>query len=400
MKSVEEAQQYLLSLISVNTRLDRRCIEQAQGSVIAQDIYSNVDVPPYDHSMMDGYALRLIDYSPIKRYKVSQRVPAGILPKDLVPKTVARIFTGAPIPQGADLVIMQEQAIEHENNTVSFNADTLSPGKHVRRQGESVAQGQQILTKGHHLYPSDISLLGSIGQSHVEVFRRLRVVILTTGDELLMPGEPPKEGKIYNANRAMLYALLQQMDVEVIDLGQIKDHLETTIKAFAKAAEMGDLILTTGGVSTGEEDHVKQAIEQQGHVQMWRVDMKPGKPFTLGEIKKTPLLGLPGNPVSAFVAFQLFARPCLLKLQGAQKELPKPLYIEAGFVRPLSTKRREFLRGYLHNEDCKTQVKLYQDQNVGAMRPSEWGQGLIDLPAGTPVQIGDRVAFFPFNPMR
>jgi len=400
IKTVEQAQQYLLSLIPSAASITRLPIEQATGSVLAEDVFSTVNVPPYDHSMMDGYAICSADFQSERSYEISQRIPAGKLPKPLQNKTVARIFTGAPIPPGADMVIMQEQAIIDDNNQVSFNLQTVQPGKHIRVKGESVTQGQKILSKGHRLCPADISLLGSIGQSHVEVFRQLRVVILTTGDELLMPGEPPQEGKIYNANRGMLYALLQQMGIEVIDLGQVKDNLETTVKAFTKASEMGDLIITTGGVSTGEEDHVKQAIEQLGHIQMWRVDMKPGKPFTLGQVNTTPLLGLPGNPVSAFVAFHLFARPALLKLQGVANELPKPLYIEAGFRREFGGKRREFLLGYLVNEDHKTKVKLYDDQNVGTMRASDWGQGLVDLPPELRIKEGDSVAFYPLNPMR
>ncbi|NCO13993.1 MAG: hypothetical protein CO047_05805, partial [Piscirickettsiaceae bacterium CG_4_9_14_0_2_um_filter_44_546] len=247
-------------------------------------------------------------------------------------------------------------------------------------------------------------LLGSIGLSHVDVVRPISVAVLTTGNELLMPGEAPQTGKIYNANRGMLHALLQQLGAEIVDLGQVRDSLDETVTAFKKAAEIGDLIMTTGGVSAGEEDHVKAAIDQLGSLQMWKVNMKPGKPIAFGHVNATPLIGLPGNPVSAFVGFNLFAMPILLKMQGVETPLPQPIYMPAGFNREQPARKREFLRGHLTNVVNAgrplTQIQLYQDQGVGLMRATEWGQGLVDIQVGQTVSVGDLLPFYPLTSLR
>ncbi|MFA6700701.1 MAG: molybdopterin molybdotransferase MoeA, partial [Thiomicrospira sp.] len=307
MKTVNEAIDYLVSQAKPTTQTEILPLAQCLGRVLAQAVVSPVNVPPHDNSMMDGYAIRSADVQPGLVMPISQRIPAGTNPKPLAANSVARIFTGAPIPPDADAVVMQEDVSTDENG-VMFNKAVKS-GENVRKCGEDIALGATILQSGQKLRPQDLALIASVGQAEIAVYKKLTLVTFTTGDELLTPGQVPQAGKIYNSNHTNLMALVMQLGFDWIDMGQVEDTLEATQAALTKAAELGDVIITTGGVSVGEEDHLKPAVESLGKLDMWQVKMKPGKPLAFGEVLGKAFLGLPGNPVSAFTTFNLFARP-------------------------------------------------------------------------------------------
>jgi len=374
---------------------------EADGRVLAQDVVSALTVPPRDNSSMDGYAVRAADCAAVGTVlTVAQRIPAGSVGTPLAAGTAARIFTGAQIPEGADAVVMQEDtgALPDEGSLGRVRIDVVpTAGQWIRRAGEDVAAGDIVLARGERLSPAALGLAASVGLDRLEVARRPRVVLLSTGDELAMPGEVAPEamkpGAIYNSNRFFMRALLHRLGCEVTDLGIVPDRRDATIEALRTAAESNDLIVTTGGVSVGEEDHIKGAVEALGELQLWSLSMKPGKPFAYGRIGNAHVTGLPGNPVSSFLTFLLLVRPFLLTLQGATRVAPEPVAMRADFDWPRADRRREFLRA---RRNAAGGLDLFANQSSGVLTSAVWGDGVIDTPAGQPFQRGDLVQFIPF----
>ena len=371
---------------------------EADGRVLAQDVVSALTVPPRDNSSMDGYAVRSADCSVEgAELAVSQRIPAGTVGAPLAAGTAARIFTGAQIPDGADAVVMQEDTAALDDG-MRVRIDTVpATGQWIRRAGEDVARGDVVLARGERLRPAALGLAASVGFDRLQVTRRPRVALLSTGDELAMPGEVAPEamkpGAIYNSNRFFMRALLHRLGCEVNDLGIVPDDRQLTIDALRVAAEGNDLIITTGGVSVGEEDHIKAALQSLGELQLWSLSMKPGKPFAYGRIGSTHVTGLPGNPVSSFMTFLLLVRPFLLALQGATRVAPQPVAMRADFDWPKADRRREFLRARVN---AAGGLDLFANQSSGVLTSMVWGDGVIDTPAGQPFQRGDTVQFIPF----
>lgn len=399
MKTFDEALHYLLNQVTQTQEAETIPVSQALGRILAKSIVSDVNVPPHDNSQMDGYALHSYDLQHNSVLEVSHRITAGSVPGSLKAGTAARIFTGAPIPEGANMVIMQEETQANDKGQVKITAESTQPGQNIRRLGQDIGQGDEILVQGHKLRPQDLGLITSIGIAEVEVYKPLKIATFTTGDELLEPGQNAEPGKIYNANRYVLAGLVPALGFELIDLGHVEDTLEATVEAMKQAAQIGDVVITTGGVSVGEEDHIKPAIEQLGTLDMWKVKMKPGKPLAFGDIEGTPFIGLPGNPVSAFATFNLFARPYLLKKQGAAVLKAKPLWLEALFEWPKAGFRREFARAKLVNKNQKTYVEIFPNQNSGVLTSAVWAEGFVVIPEDSVVKRGDKVAFYPFNPI-
>jgi molybdopterin molybdotransferase len=394
------AAELLQELLSRARALDKtETIELSEGynRILAAGLTSYVSVPPLDNTAMDGYAVRSKDCRlPDAELKVTQRIAAGQLGKALHKGEAARIFTGAPIPPYADAIVKQEDT--------SLDGDMVTiykvphPGDHIRRAGEDICPGTNVLTTGTRLKGAELGLAASIGCTKAKVVRRLKVAMFSTGDELAEPGHAIKPGQIYNSNRATLAGLLTGLGVKVIDLGVVKDTREATLAALEKAAEQAHVIITTGGVSVGEEDHVKAAVEQLGRIDIWKVAMKPGKPVVYGRIGNADFIGLPGNPVSAFATFCLFARPFLLKRMGASQVLYRAFPVRAAFDWPKPGGRREFLRGHLvPGVDGIGEVRIYPNQGSGVMTSAVWGDGFVDLDIGQTVIRGEWVRFIPFS---
>ena len=373
---------------------------EALGRVLALDVRSTLDVPPADNSAMDGYALRHGDLAgPGTMLPVSQRIAAGHVGTPLMPGTAARIFTGAPIPPGADTVVMQEHTTATDGGV---RIDTVpAAGNAVRRRGEDVAAGAVVLAAGMRLSPQALGMAASVGIGALTVARRPRVALFSTGDELLMPGEPPRPGAIYNSNRYTLRGLVESLGAECVDLGIVEDRLSATREALRRAAAAADVVVTCGGVSVGEEDHLKPAVEAEGRLDLWQVAIKPGKPLAFGEVRRPVALGgghawfvgLPGNPVSAFVTFAFAVRPLLLRLQGATALAPRPLAMRADFAWPRADRRREFLR--VRRNDAGG-LELYPHQGSGVLTSTVWADGLVDNPGGRTIAPGDTVHYLPF----
>ena len=369
----------------------------ALGRVLAQEVRSALDVPPADNTSMDGYALRCADVPAVGTVlPVSQRIPAGVVGSPLQPRSAARVFTGAQVPAGADAVVMQEQC-EATAQGVKVNV-VPAPGQWVRRRGEDVHTGDVVLPIGTRLTPQALGLAATVGAAHLTVARRPRVALFSTGDELVMPGEPLKPGAIYNSNRYTLRALIQALGCECVDLGIVPDQLAATREALRRAAFDADLIVTSGGVSVGEEDHLRPAVQAEGHIELWQIAIKPGKPFAFGGVRRTDdstahFVGLPGNPVSSFVTFLLLVRPLLLRLQGATETAPKPTPMRADFDWPRPDRRREFLRA---RRNATGGLDLFPNQSSGVLTSAVWGDGLVDNGAGQAIKCGDSVAFLSF----
>ena len=370
---------------------------QAHGRVLAQDQISNLDVPPMDNSQMDGWAVRRADLLMGGELTMSQRIAAGSVPSPLLPGTVARVFTGAMIPPGADAVVMQEQA-RLEGERVSFEA-IPEPGEWIRRAGEDIRRGAVVLEAGTRLSPQALGLAASVGLASLPVKPRVRVACFFTGDELAMPGEPLKPGAIYNSNRFVLTALLSRLGCDVVDLGIVPDTLEATRAALRDAAAASDLIVTSGGMSVGEEDHVKPALQAEGSLKTWQVAIKPGKPLAWGEVRRAQggtaqFIGLPGNPVSSFVTFLLFVRPFILRMQGVREAADRSLSMRADFDWPKPDRRREFLRARFNAQGG---LDLFANQGSGVLTSTVWADGLIDNPCQQAIVRGDLVRFLPFS---
>lgn len=391
LSPVPEALQVLLAGACPVTEIEILPLDQALGRVLAETQFSPIAQPPADNSAMDGYALRLDDWQG-QAMTVSQRLPAGAVPLALQPGTAARLFTGAEIPPGADAVIMQEETELDEAGRVSFTAP-IRPGQNIRPQGGDIAQGAVVVPAGTRLAPAQLGLLASVGIAQVPVFRRLKVALLTTGDELVAPGLPLGPGQIYNSNRTLLTALLTQAGCQVLDCGDVPDTAPATRNALAEAARHADLIISTGGVSVGEEDHVKGAVEALGKLERWAIAIKPGKPFAHGRVGDTPFIGLPGNPISGFVTYAVLVRPYLRARQGMSAALLRPWSLPAGFATKKPGDREEYLRVRLGADG---RLEAYPNQGSGVLSSAAWGEGLARVPAGEAVSEGQRLDFFAF----
>jgi molybdopterin molybdotransferase len=375
----------------------------ALGRVLAQDVVSPIDVPPQDNTSMDGYALRAADVPAAGAVlPLSQRIAAGHVGVALAAGTAARIFTGAQVPAGADAVVMQEQCEAVGSDAVRVNAQP-QPGQWIRRRGEDVRVGATVLARGTRLTPQAQGLAATVGAATLQVVRRPRVALFSTGDELVMPGSvapqdlPP--GAIYNSNRYTLRGLLLAAGCEVTDLGIVPDRLDATRAALRAAASSNDLILTSGGVSVGEEDHIRPALNAEGRVELWQVAIKPGKPLAFGAVRRegdneTLFIGLPGNPVSSFVTFLLAVAPVLRALQGADAALPQPIPMHADFDWPRPDKRREFLRV---RRNAQGRLDLFANQSSGVLTSAVWADGLLDNPPAQPIARGDVVRYLPLS---
>ncbi|WHZ12047.1 MAG: Molybdopterin molybdenumtransferase [Burkholderiaceae bacterium] len=368
----------------------------ADGRVLAADLVSALQVPPQDNSAMDGYAVRAAEAVAGAELPVSQRIPAGSSGTPLEVGTVARIFTGAPVPSGADAIVMQEDCAPIRDGVVRIGR-APTPGQWIRRAGEDVTRGAVVLAKGQRLDPAGVGLAAGIGLARLPVARRPRVGLFSTGDELVMPGEvPPQDmrpGAIYNSNRFFLRRLLARLGCEVNDLGIVPDTRAATLAALERASATSDLILTSGGVSVGEEDHVKPAVQQLGTLDLWSIAIKPGKPFAYGRVGAAHFIGLPGNPVSSFITFLLLVRPFLLRLQGATRVAVEPIALRADFDWPRADRRREFMRV---RRNAQGGLDLFRNQSSGVLTSMVWGDGVVDNPPGQAIKAGDTVQFIPF----
>ena len=407
---LDEARASLLDRVTPLTATEWLPTFDADGRVLAQDLVSALQVPPQDNSSMDGYAVRAADVKEAGMVlPVSQRIAAGHAAEPLRPGTCARIFTGATMPEGADAVVMQEDTREVGGDMHAVHVDAVPPlGQWVRRSGEDVMRGATVLSRGQRLSPAGLGLAASLGLAKLSVVARPKVGLFSTGDELVMPGDVApadmKPGAIYNSNRFFLRAMLQRLGCEVSDLGIVPDSREKTLAALKSAADHHDLILTSGGVSVGEEDHIKPAVQALGSLDLWQIAMKPGKPFAYGTVRRDAgaggaagsdchFIGLPGNPVSSFVTFLLLVRPFLLRLQGVSNTAIQFVAMPAHFTWARADKRREFLRV---NRNAAGGLDLFSNQSSGVLTSAVWGDGVVDNPAGQTIQAGELVRFISF----
>lgn len=381
--------------------------DQALMRVLADDVVSAVDVPPHDNSAMDGYALRLSDWQQAGGVGASlpqaQRIAAGQVGSALPAGACARIFTGAPIPEGADAVVMQEHTERVSRGPASEEAvvfkQPVMAGQNIRRRGEDIASGQVVLKAGRRLGAAALGVAASVGRAELPVFALPRVGVLTTGDELVMPGRPLPPGGIYNSNRHTLLGLARASGADPLDLGTVPDRLDATREALRAAAQACDLVITSGGVSVGEEDHLRRAVLAEGGLDFWALAIKPGKPFVFGWLRRADggralYMGLPGNPVASLVTFMLLARPAIGCLAGEGWQLPRAISLPAAFHWPKPDKRREFLRARLNEAG---ELELHPHQGSGVLSSAAWSDGLIDLPPQTPVEPGDRLRWLPWS---
>ena len=385
---ISEALERILGGVSPAAETEMRPLMEALGAVLATDVVSSVQVPLDDNSAMDGYALRAQDApGPLP---ISQRIPAGAVGGELVPGTAARIFTGAAVPPGADAVVMQEVCTE-TGGEVHIDA-VVEPGQNIRPSGQDIRQGETVLTHGRTLRPQDLGLLASIGAAEIEVYRRLKVAVLSTGDELVEPGAGELQpGQIYNSNRFTLAGLVQGMGAEFIDCGIIPDDPEATAEALQAAARQSDCVITSGGVSVGEEDHVKNQVERLGQLDLWKLAIKPGKPLAYGRICETPFVGLPGNPTSVFVTFCLVARPLLRKLQGVSEPEPPTTRARAAFSTRKPLVRQDYVRVSLENDGTGMVARRFDNQSSGVLSSVSHSDALAVVPVGVVVEEGDEL---------
>ena len=403
MLTAQQALDHLLSHAQTVGESEKVAMQAALGRVLSEDVNSLVDVPPLDNTSMDGYAVRTADTQTSGSIlKIAQRIPAGSMGTTLESGTAARIFTGAPVPPGADAVVMQEDcAVEGQSDQVTINIAPTS-GQWIRRRGEDLTAGKTCLTAGTFLRPQELGVAASAGLTHLNVKRRVRVAAFFTGDELALPGEPLKPGGIYNSNRDTLLACLRSLGCDATDLGIVPDRLDATRAALRKASKDHDLIITSGGVSVGEEDHIKPAVTAEGRLDLWQIAIKPGKPLAFGAVHKSDapkdgeawFIGLPGNPVSSFVTFLLFVRPFILRLQGREAKNPQSYFMRADFDWLKADRRNEFLRVKINSNGG---LDLFPNQSSGVLTSASWGDGLVDCPPNQPIKAGDLVKYIPFD---
>lgn len=388
---VDEAITAIVAAAKPKSGSETVSLVQSLGRILAADQQSTIDVPPCDNSAMDGYAIRLADLDNSEDLLVAQRIPAGQVGNKLERGAAARIFTGAPIPEGADTVVMQEDAELIDNRLRIL--ESCRSGQHIRPRGQDIAANSVVVAQGQRIQPQDVGLLASIGATEVPVYPQLKVAIVSTGDELVEPGQPLAEGQIYNSNRYTLAALLEALGCEVIDGGIVEDNFLATQQRLQTLATQADLIISSGGVSVGEEDHVKAAVESLGHLDLWKLNIKPGKPLAFGRIGDVPFFGLPGNPSSVFVTFCLLARPFILRCQGQEAVMPLVTEAVADFDWQRPGTRQEYLRAKVgHSEQHGPAVSLFGNQSSGVLASVSWANALVVMPPGTTVTAGDPVS--------
>ena len=393
--TVDQAIEKILSQAVPVEQVETVGILNGLNRILAEDLHSTIDVPGYDNSAMDGYAVNSEDCSTSgSELPVTQRIPAGQVGTKLEKGTAARIFTGAPIPAGADAVVMQEMCQQVEDKVVINTV--VEAGCNVRQAGEDIKRDSIVLPAGSRLRPQDLGLLASVGLAEFKVKRCLKVATFFTGDEIVAPGQALSPGQIYNSNRYTLSGLLQAMNCEIIDLGIVPDTLEATMRVLKQAAESADVVITSGGVSVGEEDYVRIALEQLGELSMWRIAMKPGKPVAFGRVGNALFMGLPGNPVSVFVTFLVFARALILKMQGVDNVMLKRVSVVADFDWP-KIQRQEYLRVQLTQKDGRTVAQIYPHQGSGVLSSASWADGMVEVLAGKEINKGDAVEYLSFE---
>ena len=398
MVTLDQARSQFIAAVDNTLQHKNVSLDAALQRVLAEDIVAEINVPPQDNSAMDGFAVNSKDLSASEtELKITQRIPAGSQGALLAPGTAARIFTGGEIPAGADAVVIQENC-EYDQTVVKV-LTPVNTGDNIRPRGQDISLGSTVVVQGKCLTAIDLGLIAAVGKAKLCVYKRIRVAIMSTGNELIDPGQPLQKGQIYNSNRAMLIALCQQLGYQTIDCGVVRDTLAATKDALRHAAERADVILSTGGVSVGEEDYIKLAIEKLGRIQQWKVQMKPGKPVVLGSIKSensaTPILALPGNPVSSFITFQLLGLPLMRKLQGQNQSKPVVFRVEATFSKACVT-REEYIRVRLDRSDANSiKAGLFDNQSSGVLSSLSWADGLVRQVIGSEIKKGQSVEFLP-----
>ncbi|EWC40279.1 gephyrin-like molybdotransferase Glp [Stutzerimonas stutzeri] len=396
LKPVDEAIAELLARVPAPPAVEEVALRDALGRVLAEPLDASFPVPPWDNSAMDGYALRAADL-PAEggALPLAGRIAAGDAASQQLPAGHAvRIFTGAPLPPGADAVVAQENC-RVEGDRIWL--PKVKAGDNVRCLGEETAAGERLIDAGKRLRPQELGLLATFGVARVKVYRRLRVALLSSGNELREPGEPLDAGQIYNSNRYSLLGVLQSLGCEVHDYPILIDDLGASRDALADAASRFDLIITSGGVSVGEEDHLKQAIRDLGELHLWRLAIQPGKPLAFGEVNGTPWIGLPGNPAAALVTSLVVARPFLLRAQGCTQVQVTPLRLPAGFAWRKANVRQQFLRARLEAVDGRLEVRLFPRQGSAMLTSATWADGLAIVECQRTLAEGELVQYLPFS---
>ena len=400
LMSADDALSFLLNSASVTNKTETVSLDNSLGRILASDIYSTINVPGFDNSAMDGYTIALDD-SQVSQTNLSfdivDRIIAGSTGNDLKMGCAARIFTGAPIPKGANTVVMQEECELSKDGSQISVARAINLNENIRPTGNDILEADVILSSGKQIQPQDISLAASVGVGELVVFKKIKVGVFFTGDELVEPGNPLSPGKIYNSNRYALVALLNQVGCDVINLGNIEDKFDATCDALEALESQCDLIMTTGGVSVGEEDHVKPAVEKLGELNLWKIRMKPGKPLAYGKVRQTPFIGLPGNPVSSFVTFCIFSLPFIKKMQGNTNYDSKILKVKANFDSKRAKPRREYARVRIDYSSETPLANLYPKQGSDVMSSVVWADGLIEIPENTAFEAGTILNYYPLS---
>ena len=397
LMSADDALSFLIDSASVTAKTEAVSLDDSLGRILASDIHSTINVPGFDNSAMDGYTIALNDSQVAQEnlsFKVVDRIAAGSTGKDLNSGSAARIFTGAPIPKGANTVVMQEECKLSEDKSQITVARAINLNENIRPTGNDILKGNVILSSGKQIKPQEISLVASVGVGELVVFKKIKVGVFFTGDELVEPGNPLSPGKIYNSNRYALVALLKQVGCDVVNLGNIEDKLDATCDALEALESQCDLIMTTGGVSVGEEDHVKPAVEKLGELNLWKIRMKPGKPLAYGKVKQTPFIGLPGNPVSSFVTFCIFSLPFIKKMQGNSNYESKILKVKTNFDCKRAKPRREYARVRIDYSTETPLANLFPKQGSDVMSSVVWADGIIEIPENTTFEAGTILNYY------
>ena len=400
LMSVDEALEFLLDASVTTEKKESVSLDNSLSRILAFDIHSTINVPGFDNSAMDGYAIALSDNQLLQNnlsFDIVDRIPAGSTGNELNKGCAARIFTGAPIPKGANTVIMQEECEVSEDGVQITIARAIKLNENIRPTGNDIVEDDVILSSGKQIQPQDISLASSVGVGELIVYKKIKVGVFFTGDELVEPGTPLSLGKIYNSNRYALVALLGQVGCEVINLGNIEDKFSATCDALEALESQCDLIMTTGGVSVGEEDHVKPAVESLGELNLWKIRMKPGKPLAYGKVKQTPFIGLPGNPVSSFVTFCIFSLPFIKKMQGNNNYQSKIIKVKANFECKRTKPRREYARARIDHSESTPVASLYPKQGSDVMSSIVWADGLVEIPENKTFEVGELLNYYPLS---
>ena len=398
--SADEALEFLLDASTATEKKESVSLDNSLSRILASDIHSTINVPGFDNSAMDGYAIALNDNQLLQKnlsFDIVDRIPAGSTGNELSKGCAARIFTGAPIPKGANTVIMQEECEVSEDGTQITITRAIKLNENIRPTGNDILENDVILSSGKQIQPQDISLASSVGVGELTVYKKIKVGVFFTGDELVEPGIPLSSGQIYNSNRYALVALLEQVGCEVINLGNIEDKFSITCDALESLESQCDLIMTTGGVSVGEEDHVKPAVQSLGEINLWKIRMKPGKPLAYGKVKQTPFIGLPGNPVSSFVTFCIFSLPFIKKMQGNNNYQSKIIKVKANFECKRAKPRREYARARIDHSESTPVANLYPKQGSDVMSSIVWADGLVEIPENKTVELGELLNYYPLS---